>query len=84
MCNIEAALQRALEAYPQRDFRVIVRTGQAAAALVPECKAMGLEVHHVYKLVPGMAVSGSGAGILRLAEQPWVETIEPDQAVGVF
>lgn len=81
MGTVTPALRQAMQAAPQQEFRVIVRTDGSANPLADHCSAAGLQVHHVYALVPGLAVTGSGAALLRLAEEPGVRSIEPDQAM---
>jgi len=81
MSHIASDFRAVLEAEPHKTFRVIVRTVDSPTAYVDQAKASGLTVHHVYKLMSGMAVSGRGESLLRLSQAPWVESIEPDKTV---
>jgi len=78
---LSPALRRQLEASPQALVRVIVRTEGDAEAHHSEAEALGLHVHRVFRLMPGLAVEGAAEAVLRLADQSWVISIEVDRAV---
>ncbi|HBY94001.1 MAG TPA: hypothetical protein DEP84_08565 [Chloroflexi bacterium] len=81
MSHITADLRSVIEAAPDQTFRAIVRTVDAPSAYVDQAEQAGLTVHRTYKLLQCMAVSGQGEALLRLAEAPWVQSIEPDKTV---
>ncbi|MCW5880593.1 MAG: protease inhibitor I9 family protein [Anaerolineae bacterium] len=43
--------------------------------------ALGIAIRYTYNLLPGLAVTASGATALRLADEPWVVSIELDRTV---
>lgn len=79
MSVIAPDLRSAIESAPHQTFRAIIRTLDPAVGYVAEVESAGLTVHHVYRLVPGIAVSGRGSALLRLADLPWVHAIEADK-----
>ncbi len=62
-------------------MRVIVRVTDEAEVHRAAVENLGLRVHRMFKLTPGLAVEGAAAAILRLADQPWVISIEVDRTV---
>lgn len=78
---LSPALRRQLEASPQALVRVIVRTEGDAEMRRSEAEALGLRVHRVFKLTPGLAVEGTAEAIVRLATRSWVASIEVDCTV---
>lgn len=81
MTHITSDLRSAIEAAPNQTFRAIVRTVDAPMAHVDQAQQSGVTVHQTYKLLQAMAVSGEGEALLRLAQAPWVQSIEPDKTV---
>lgn len=81
MSHITSDLRSAIEAAPDQTFRAIVRTVDTPSNHVAQAEASGLTVHHTYKLLQSMAVSGQGKALLQLADAPWVQSIEPDKPV---
>ena len=74
-------LRRRLEAAPQASVRVIARVTGDAEGHRAAVEALGLQVHRVFTLTPGLAIEGPSAAILRLADYPWVVSIEMDRPV---
>ncbi|NLE75242.1 MAG: hypothetical protein GX605_00640 [Chloroflexi bacterium] len=66
---------------PRARVRLIVRTTDDPRAHVEEIEGLGLRVHHVLRIAKAVAVEGTGARALRLAERAWVKGIEEDQEV---
>ena len=79
--SVSPELQRWLEAAPQSSVRVIVHVAGNPQSRRSAIEDMGLRVHRVFQLVPGLAVEGPAAAVLALAGQPWVTSIEVDRAV---
>ncbi|MCD6289978.1 MAG: hypothetical protein J7M34_05690 [Anaerolineae bacterium] len=78
---IRPELQRWLDTAPQASVRVIVRVTEDPQSCRPAIESMGLNIHRVFQLVPGLAVEGPATAVLALADQPWVTSIEIDRAV---
>lgn len=79
--KIGPELRERLESNPSQRFDVIVRTTDDPRVRVPQVMAHGLQVRHTYSLIKALAASGGGLFVLRLADEPWVEKIEPDEEV---
>jgi hypothetical protein len=81
MAKINSALEHQLKNMPNRSIDLIVRTAGDAEPHVAWTQAVGLEVKHIYRLSPGMAVSGPGQAALKLIDQSWVMSVELDAQV---
>ncbi|MCS7222800.1 MAG: hypothetical protein RML36_04060 [Anaerolineae bacterium] len=81
---LSPALRHQLEASPQALVRVIVRTEGDVERRRSEAEALGLRVHRVFKLMPGLAVEGAAEVIIRLATRSWVVSIEMDRTVHIM
>jgi hypothetical protein len=81
MVKIDSALEHQLKNMPNRSVDLIVRTDSDAEPHLEWVKSVGLEVTQVYRLSPGMAVSGPGQAALKLVDQNWVVSIELDAQV---
>lgn len=79
--KLEATLRRQLAAAGDAHVDLIIRTTEAPTGHVAACEARGMTVRHVYKLLPGMAVTAPASAALALEDEGWVARIEPDQAV---
>lgn len=79
--QLDPELRARLKAAGDAPVDLIVRTADKPAQYAAQVAALGVEVRHAYTLLPGMAVTASGAAALRLADEPWVIGIEPDRAV---
>lgn len=79
--KLEAALRQQLAAAGDGRVDLIIRTTAAPGDHVAVCEARGMTVRHVYKLLPGMAVTAPASAALALEDEPWVARIEPDTAV---
>ena len=81
MAKISSALEHQLKNMPNRSVDLIVRTTDEVEPHLEWTKSVGLEVRQVYRLSPGMAVSGPGEAALKLLDQSWVVSIELDAQV---
>ena len=81
MAKIQPDLKSKLERAPDMVVNLIVRVKDTPGARVADVRALGLTVRYTYSLVPGMAVRGTAAASLALAEKPWVLSIEEDKQV---
>ncbi len=79
--KIDPKFKQRLAANPTQRFDIIVRTADDPRGRVPQVMAHGLQVRHTYSLIKALAASGAGLFVLRLADEPWVEKIEPDGEV---
>ena len=81
MAKISSALEHQLKNMPNRSVDLIVRTAEDVEPHLEWIKSVGLDVKQVYRLSPGMAVSGPGEAALKLLDQSWVVSIELDAQV---
>jgi len=84
MAKISSTLEHQLKNMPNRAVDLIVRTAGEVEPHLEWAKAAGLEVTQVYRLSPGMAVSGPGEAALKLLDQSWVVSIELDAQVNAM
>ena len=84
MAKISPELEQDLRARPDETVDLIVRTRGDATPRLEWLAAAGLEVTQQFKLVPGVAVSGSGQDALKLLTQDWVLSVETDQPVSTM
>nr|WP_290668048.1 hypothetical protein [Ardenticatena sp.] len=68
----------ALRAAPDRRVAALVRVRSNAPDDDAVWLAHGVHVRRRYRLLNAVAVEGSAAALLALADEPWVERIEPD------
>ena len=81
MAKISSALKHQLKNMPNRSVDLIVRTTGEVEPHLEWAKSVGLEVNQVFRLSPGMAVSGPGQAALKLLDQSWVASVELDAQV---
>ncbi len=79
--KIPAELRQALEANPDREFKVILHVTKTAPELERRLEQVGCHVRHKLTLMPCYAVTAPARTILALAQEPWVTKVEPDQPV---
>ena len=84
MAKISPELEQDLRARPTETIDLIVRTRGDATPRLDWLAAVGLQVTQQFKLVPGVAVSGSGQDALKLLTQDWVLSVESDQPVSTM
>lgn len=81
MAKIQPELKSKLEGAPTAMVNLIVRLNDAPDARLADVRALGLTVRYTYSLVPGMAIRGTAAASLALANKPWVLSVEEDKPV---
>lgn len=81
MTSIDPDFKEQLQAQPVERVDVIVRTYGDPRDHMAHIMAEGLTVRHTYSLINALAVTGLGAAVLRLADESWVDRIEPDAEV---
>ena len=81
MPKITPELELQLKEMPNRTVDLIVRTAGEATPHLEWLTSAGLQVKQVFKLSPGVAISGTGRDALKLLDQNWVVSVEPDASV---
>jgi hypothetical protein len=81
MAKIQPDLKSKLKRAPDSVVNLIIRVKDTPGAHVADVCALGLTVRYTYSLVPGMAIQGTAAASLALAEKPWVLSVEEDKPV---
>jgi hypothetical protein len=81
MANISQDLKSKLQTSPNATVRLIVRLADDPSRHVAAVQAHGLIVRHTYTLISAVAVEGAASASLKLADEPWVVSIEEDKAV---
>jgi serine protease AprX len=83
--RVPAGLRAAAHAHPQRIFDVIVQSTAAAtsadAARAVRDSARSRVVKHSYSVLGSVSASLTGAGLMRLTEQPDVYSVTPNAGV---
>lgn len=70
-----------LRALGDKPVDAIVRVAGDPETRVADVKRCGLDVRRTLRLVRGLAVHGPASALCRLAEEPWVLSVEPDLPV---
>lgn len=81
MAKINAELEQRLKSMPNNHVNLIVRTQGDATPHLDWLAAEGFTVRQQFRLTPGVAVTCSGAGALKLLDRDWVKSIEIDADV---
>jgi hypothetical protein len=81
MAKISVELEQQLKTMPNQSVDLIVRTQGDPTPHLEWLASVGLQVKQQFRLSPGVAVSGTGADALKLLNQDWVVSIEPDASV---
>ena len=81
MATISPTLMAKLEHDPNGTVNVIVRVQGEAATHTQQVQWMGVTIKHAYTLIPGFALQGTCAAILKLSKESWVVSIEEDRQV---
>lgn len=79
--KLDAALRAHLAAAGDNRVDMIIRTSEKPAQYSASLAASGIQIRSTFNLLPGMAVSAPASAVLRLANEPWVISIEPDREV---
>ena len=81
MAKIDPKLEQRLQDMPNRSVDLMVHTDGDPSPHLDWLAANEIEVRHVIKLMPGVAISCPGRDALKLLTQDWVVSIELDEAV---
>ncbi|MDE3090562.1 MAG: hypothetical protein KGJ80_14370, partial [Chloroflexota bacterium] len=79
--SIPADLKSKLQYDPSAVVRLIVRLKDDPESRVAAVQAHGLTVRHTYSLISAVAVEGTAAASLTLANEAWVLSVEEDKQV---
>ncbi|MFQ5343713.1 MAG: hypothetical protein ACE5F6_19395 [Anaerolineae bacterium] len=79
--KLDPAFEKRLRSDPTGRFDIIVRTAGDPRDRVAQAAVYGLSIRHTYRLINALAATGLGASVLQLADESWVENIEPDEEV---
>ena len=79
--KVDAGLLARLQADPEAEFRLIVKTAGEPGQYVTCLQALGIEVRRQFRLTRSLAVTARAEAALQLADEAWVERIEEDQIV---
>lgn len=79
--KLDSAFEKRLRSDPTDRFDIIVRTVDDPRDRAAHVAAHGLYVRYTYSLIKALAATGPGMSVLRLADESWVEKIEPDEEV---
>ncbi|MFQ5593975.1 MAG: hypothetical protein ACE5HA_07470 [Anaerolineae bacterium] len=79
--KLDPAFEQRLRSDPTGRFDVIVRVAGDPRDRVVQAAAHGLSVRHTYSLINAFAATGLGTSVFQLADELWVERIEPDEEV---
>lgn len=81
MANMRPELKAKLERDPKATVNLIVRLKDAPKHRLDDVRALGLTIRQTYTLIPALAIQGSAAASLALAQKTWVLSLEEDQPV---
>lgn len=81
MATIDPTFKKRLESNPTQRVHIIVRIVGDPRDRIPHVMEYGLSVRHTYSLIKALAATGLSVAVLELADEPWVEKIEPDEEV---
>lgn len=84
MVKISPELVQQLRTNPADHVDLIVRTQGDVTSHLDWLNNAGLQVKQQFRLVPGVAVRGSGQAALQLLDQAWVLSVEPDAPVSTM
>ena len=79
--QLDPATRASLVSLGDARVDLIVRTDGKPGQYTQACASQGIEIRHLFNLLPGMAVSAPAAAILRLADEDWVTAVEFDREV---
>jgi hypothetical protein len=81
MGKIDDGLYQKLAAEPDQSVALIVRTAGDPQPHLQRLAELGLDVRRRFKMLPGVAVTGSANAALKLLGEGWVTKIEEDRPV---
>lgn len=70
-----------LQQHPDASTAAIIRIETFSPEIERTVKDAGCSIRRRLHLLPSLAVQGSANALMELAAEPWVQRIEPDQAV---
>lgn len=79
--KLEASLRATLKAAGDQPVDLIIRTDGKPAQYTTAVAQSGVAVRQTFNLLPGLAVTAPASAILRLVDEAWIVSIEPDRAV---
>ena len=84
MTTINHNYLQQLEANPEQEVNVIIRTNTAPTMHEVQMAELGLTITRTYRLIKAMAATGPAKAVISLASEDWVSSIEPDQKVQLY
>jgi hypothetical protein len=81
MAKIKPELEQQLRSMPNRSVDLIVRIAGDSKLQLEWLASNGIQVRHQFRLTPGVAITCTGQAALKLLDQDWVVSIEPDTPV---
>ena len=82
MKHLPPELTATLDGAPRETVDLVVRISEDSDQHVSRVQELGFQVRHRFRLLPGLAVTGTVEHIRDLLVEDWVTGIELDQPVG--
>ncbi len=73
-----------LHQHPDDAVAAIIRTKTLSPEIELAVRDAGCNIRRRLQLLPSLAVEGPAHALMALAEEPWVQRIEPDQVLRAF
>ncbi len=70
-----------LQQHPNASLAAIIRTETLSPEIEQTVRDAGCSIRRRLHLLPSLAVHGSASALMKLAAEPWVQRIEPDQGM---
>ncbi len=81
MSQIASGLRQKIARHPDASQNVIVRVNGDMDELQNALEANGFQIRRKLGLIKGFAATAPGSSIQKVADQPWVMSIEEDQQI---
>lgn len=81
MGQITGSLAQKVRDDPQAEVSVIIRVRDNLDGRQEQLAAAGFEIKRRLSLINGFAATASGTDIQKVALEPWVVSVEPDEPV---
>ena len=81
MASISSDLKTKLQSNPNAVVNVIARLTDDPSERLTSIQAHGFTVRRTISLISAVALQGPGSAALKLAQEPWVLSIEEDKIV---
>lgn len=81
MGQISTSLDQKVKDQPQAQVKVIIRVSDNLDAHQDQLAAAGFQIRRRLGLINGFAATALGTDVQKIALEPWVVSIEPDEAV---